>query len=150
MKKTQATPRVRTLVAFGALGFAVQQVVSMGLGVLGIVHSHYEIELGPHLQGWPAPPDRLDRVWMNWVGRALFPMPDPGTGDNGDRGSSSGLREDDRAQQLPFVVQERGMSYIVWRAPRGRVLGRPLGEQWAVVGPIEPAFLDLFREFNAR
>jgi hypothetical protein len=150
MRKTQATPRVRTLVAFGALGFAVQQIVSMGLGALGFVHSHYEIELGPHLRGWPAPPDRLDRAWINWVGPALFPMPDPGTGDNGDRGSSSGLQEDDRAQQLPFVVQERGMSYIVWRAPRGRVLGRPLGEQWAVVGPLEPAVLDVFRGFNAR
>lgn len=70
MKQTQATPRVRTLVAFGALGFAVQQVVSMGLGVLGIVHSHYEIELGPHLRGWPAPPGsaRPSVDELGWAG----------------------------------------------------------------------------------
>ena len=140
----------RTLAIFGSLGFVVQQLVSMGLCALGLVQTHYDVELGPHTTGWPLPPDRLDRAWIGWVGPALFPMPDSGTGDNGDRGASTGLQEDDRAQQLPFVVEHREQAFIAWRAPRGNLFGRTLGEQWAVVGPIDESYVDAFREFNER
>ena len=136
----------RTLAIFGSLGFVVQQLVSMGLCALGLVQTHYDVELGPHTTGWPLPPDRLDRAWIGWVGPALFPMPDSGTGDNGDRGASTGLQEDDRAQQLPFVVEHREQAFIAWRAPRGNLFGRTLGEQWAVVGPIDESYVDAFRE----
>ncbi len=150
IKKMRVPTRIRTIAMYGTLGFAVQQIVAMGLGSLGIVHSHYDVELGPHTIGWPAPPDRLDRLWINWVGPTMFPMPDSGTGDDGDRGASSGLQEDDRAQQLPFVARHREKFFIVWRATRGRLLGRPFGEQWAVVGPIDSMLLDAFRGFNER
>lgn len=140
----------RTLAMFGSLGFVVQQLVAMGLCALGLVQTHYDVELGPHTTGWPLPPDRLDRAWIGWVGPALFPMPDSGTGDNGDRGASTGLQEDDRAQQLPFVVEHREQAFIAWRAPRGNLFGRTLGEQWAVVGPIDESYVDAFREFNER
>ncbi len=122
----------------------------MVLCAFGLIHAHYDIDLGPYTSGWPAPPNWRDRAWIGWVGPALFPMSDSGTGDNGDRGASSGLQEDDRAQQLPFVVEHRDQAFIAWRAPRGNVFGRTLGEQWAVVGPIDESYLDAFREFNER
>ncbi len=143
-------PRLRRLAKYALVGFLLQQFVAMGLGGLGVVHSYYDIALGPHTIGWPMPPRWIDRAWIGFVGPALFPMPDPGSGDNGDRGASSGLDEDDRSQQRPFLVEVSGDLFIVWRAPRGRLLGVSLGEQWAAVGPIDSTLLDAFLFFDER
>jgi len=141
--------RARRISTYALLGFVTQQAVAMGASLLGVVHSYYEFVLGPYVAAWPAPPSRFDRVWVGCVGPSLFPMPDPGSGDNGDRGASSGLASVDRAQQPPYLVADARGFTAVWRAPRGSFLGRPLGEQWALVGPIDPRVLDGYARLDA-
>ncbi len=120
------------------IGFLFQQAVAMATSALGLIHAHYDIALGPYVVAWPSPPDSFDRLWVSGLSPLVFPMPEAGSGDNGDRGESSGLQLDDRARQPAFFVDRAEGRFVLWRAVRGSVLRRSLGEQWGIIGPVDP------------
>ncbi len=128
------TVLARRVVGWGLLGFTLQYLTAILCAGLALLHAHFEIGLGWHAQ----PANWYEKVWLRGIGPVLFSMPDPGAGDNGDIGDCEGLLGPDRAQQVPTILSLGGQQFFRWRAVRGSLLGLPLGEQWATIGPISP------------